>query len=111
MTYLSGRPWFTSLMDKGEILGECANCKRVVRESLFTLDDCYGVYRGECPHCHAINLLDYGNGGIRGYSSREMRLTLPTDHEMKMNDWPEDVPTRKCDCKECRAVLEGFKED
>jgi hypothetical protein len=58
------------------------------------------VWRGVCPHCNAVNLLDIRES-LRGYMSQEMRLCLPTDHEIKMNGWEADIPTRPCDCKEC----------
>lgn len=90
-------PWATFLMDKGNVSGECANCHRPVHEHLFTLDDCYGVYRGKCPHCGAINLLDC-KGSLRGYTSRRMTLCLPTDCEIKMNKWP-DSPHTICGCE------------
>ena len=92
--YLQDRPWLTKLADSGDTLGECANCKGVCKENQFTLDDAYGVIRLVCPHCKAVNLLDR-------YTSREMFLTLPTDHEMKMNGWDDTEITRPCDCGEC----------
>src|SRR3989304_6677200 len=95
MSYIKEQPWFTSLMDKGNVIGECACCGSVCREHEFTLSDCYAVYRGRCPKCNAINLL---GGGGRGYNNRTMTLVLPTDHEIRMNKWEEDVPTRPCDC-------------
>ncbi len=98
MSYIQDQPWFTSLMDKGDILGECANCHKVVREYLSTLHDCYGVYRGRCPFCNAVNLL---GGEGRGYSNQEIFLVLPTDHEIKMNDWETDIPVTKCTCPTC----------
>lgn len=91
----------TSLMDVGDTLGECANCHKVVKEYQWTLDDCCGVYRGRCPHCNAVNLLDFSKCG-RGYSSKEIFLVLPTDHEIKMNNWENNIPFRKCECEECR---------
>jgi len=101
MTYIPKQPWFTSLMSEGDVIGECANCQKVVREHLFTLDDCYGVYRGRCPHCNAVNLLDRRKS-MRGYTSREMFLVLPTDHEVKKNKWEADIPVRQCTCGTCK---------
>jgi hypothetical protein len=104
---LQGRPWLTvrlayATVDSRKIVGKCANCGMLVEEDQFMLDDAYGVWRGECPKCEAINLL--GRGG-RGYSASEgqMRLVLPTEHEVKMNEgWKADVKfTRPCDCREC----------
>ena len=71
---LTDRPWMTVIFDKGDVAGECANCQRALWTDLFMLDDAYGVIRGVCPHCEAVNLLDFGNGGIRGYSSNKMNL-------------------------------------
>ena len=102
--YLSDRPWLTELGDSGNVLGECANCKGVVKAGLFTLDDAYGVIRLVCPTCKAVNLLAAGTkeGGIRGYMTGRMWLVLPTDHEMKMNNWTDTEITRPCDCPECK---------
>ncbi len=101
MGYIKNQPWFTSLMDKGDTLGACPNCGKTVREYQFTLDDCYGVYRGRCPHCNALCLLKPQKYAGRGYTSKEMFLTLPTDYEIEMNGWEKDVPTIKCACKTC----------
>jgi len=106
--FQNGRPWLTVIMDssptgRDPVQGNCASCGIFVYESLFMLDDAWGVWRGECPKCRAINLL---GGPGRGYNSGFMMLVLPTDHEMKMNEWPETVPTRACFCKDCRAVNE-----
>ncbi len=97
MDYLSGRPWATFALSRGgKIKGNCAYCRAVVGEDLFTLDDCYGVWRGECPECGAINLLDESKG--RGYTKFQMWLVLPTDHECKENDWKDCLFTRPCGC-------------
>ena len=64
--------------------GICANCKAEVFESQFTLDDCYNVWAGECPHCKAVNLLSMSS--LRGYSSSQMDLVLPTDEEVDSNE-------------------------
>lgn len=98
--YLKDEPWMTSLMDKGDIIGCCANCNNIVREYEGTLNDCYAVYRGKCPHCGAINLLHCQKGAIRGYTSKEIFLELPTDHEILLNKWP-DSPHIKCKCNHC----------
>lgn len=100
MGYIKDQPWFTSLMNKGNVSGKCANCGAVVAERLSTLDDCYGVYRGRCPACNAVNLLDFTKG-LRGYSSSGMNLCLPTDHEVEANGWEHDIPTVPCTCGEC----------
>jgi DNA-directed RNA polymerase subunit RPC12/RpoP len=85
-------------MDSGSVKGRCANCGADVFESESVLDDAYAVYRGRCPQCNAVNLL----GGIgRGYGSQAMELVLPTDHEVEMNGWEKDIPTRPCDCPAC----------
>lgn len=73
------------------IAGVCAHCGKAVWESLFTLDDCYNVWAGKCPHCGAINLL--AMTGLRGYSSSGMELVLPHDEEKAANNMPEDCPT------------------
>ncbi len=91
MPYIKDQPWFTSLMSEGNILGECPNCHKVCREHLWTLDDCYAVYRGRCPHCNALCLL--GREG-RGYWSGGMTLVLPYDEQIQANGWETDVPTR-----------------
>lgn len=95
---LEGRPWLTILADSGDTLGECANCKRICKENQFTLDEAYGVIRLVCPYCDAVNLLDPRDGAGRGYTSSEMFLTLPTDHEMEMNDWTDTEITKPCTC-------------
>ena len=74
------------------IEGQCANCKKQVYEHLFTLDDAYNVWAGECPHCKAINLL--ATTSLRGYSSQGMDLVLPFDEEVEANsELPRDCPT------------------
>lgn len=103
MSYIKDQPWYTSRMDAGDMMGECANCHKVCREHSAIIDDCYAVYRGRCPYCNALNLLDNEKG--RGYSGTGMHLVLPTDHEIRMNDWETDVPTRKCDCPKCRKEV------
>lgn len=73
--------------------GKCAKCDGEVFESLFTLDDCYNVWAGTCPHCKATNLLSTKHG--RGYSSGEMFLVLPNAEEVEMNpELPRDCPTQ-----------------
>ena len=64
--------------------GTCANCKQDVWESQFTLDDCYNVWAGECPHCQSVNLLSMST--LRGYDSKNMLLVLPTDEEVETNE-------------------------
>lgn len=64
--------------------GTCANCKAEVWESQFTLDDCYNVWAGKCPHCDAVNLLALTS--LRGYSSQGMDLVLPFDEEIEENE-------------------------
>lgn len=77
---------------RGTVEGECAHCKKPVYESLFTLDDCYNVWAGKCPHCGAVNFL--AMSGLRGYSSSGMILVLPTDEEREANEeLPQDCPT------------------
>ena len=100
--HLEGRPWLTTMGDKGNTLGVCANCKSIVREYQSTLDDAYSVIRLVCPSCEAVNLLNPQKNVWRGYTSQEMFLTLPTDHEMKMNGWKDTNITRSCDCRECK---------
>ena len=74
--------------------GECANCQKPVFESQFTLDDCYNVWAGKCPHCQAINLLSMSHG-LRGYSSGQMWLVLPTNEEVDSNpELPRDCVTQ-----------------
>lgn len=75
----------------GLIPGKCAHCQKAVYESLFTLDDCYNVWLGKCPHCGALNYLAMTS--LRGYGSRGMDLVLPTDEERDANDLPKDCPT------------------
>ena len=103
-THLSDQPWMTRLMDKvakrGGLTAPCANCGKAVSESEAILDDAYGVWRGRCPYCNAINLLDQSDGS-RGYWSGGMNLCLPTDHEVKMNNWEGDIPVRPCTCGAC----------
>jgi hypothetical protein len=76
----------------GDVPGECANCKRQVWEASVTLDDAYNVWIGKCPYCEALNYLST-NHGLRGYSSSEMHLVLPTDEEAAANGLPEGTPT------------------
>jgi len=78
--------------ETGSIQGLCAKCQKSVSELLATLDDAYNVWAGRCPYCNAINLLSM-NHGLRGYSSVEMHLVLPTDEEKKANEMPDDCPT------------------
>ena len=100
--HLEDRPWLTMLADRGDVEGECANCGKPIKESLSILDDAYGVWRGVCPHCGAINLLDQsGEHGIRGYITDKMWTVLPTDHEMKMNKWDDTDIVTQCTCKKC----------
>jgi len=99
--YLKGRPWLTELADNGDIPGECANCGKIIYADQRTLDDAYGVWRGVCPHCEAVNLLASQKMAMRGYTSKKMFLVLPTDHEMKMNNWTDTEITSPCACKEC----------
>jgi hypothetical protein len=66
----------------GDVPGECAHCKRQVWEACVTLDDAYNVWLGKCPYCEALNYLSTSHG-LRGYSSSEMYLVLPTDEEAK----------------------------
>ena len=75
------------------VTGKCARCGGQVYEDLFTLDDCYGVWLGRCPHCGALNGLDCSKS-IRGYWSQGMDLTLPTNEEVVMNGLPADTPTK-----------------
>ena len=77
---------------KGYISGSCANCQKVVFESLWLLDDAYNVWLGKCPHCGALNFLSM-NHGLRGYSSAGMHLVLPTIEEIEPNNLPKDTPT------------------
>jgi len=74
------------------IPGQCANCRKLVYESLSTLDDCYNVWAGRCPFCKAVNLLSMKHG-LRGYSSQGMHLVLPTDEEKEANQLPAECPT------------------
>ena len=78
---------------RGLIPGECANCHRPVFESMWILDDAYNVWIGQCPHCKALNFLSIAHG-LRGYSSQQMWLDLPTDEERADNGLPEGTPTR-----------------
>jgi len=96
---IDGAPWATFLMNKGDVTGKCAKCGGVVAEWLVVLDDCYGVYRGQCPACGAINLL---GGEGRGYHSGGMTLVLPCKHEIEMNKWP-DSPVRECQCAQAEG--------
>ncbi len=76
----------------GLIPGVCAHCEKAVFESLGTLDACYNVWVGKCPHCSAHNFLSMES--LRGYSSQGMRLVLPYDEERDKNGLPSDTPTR-----------------
>lgn len=78
--------------ERGCVQGKCAKCGAVVYESLPLLDDAYNVWVGKCPHCDAANLL--GLTSLRGYSSAGMDLVLPTDEEIRDNNWPKEWPTR-----------------
>ena len=82
----------TSKRSNYDIPGRCANCKKTVYENTYLLDDAYAVWLGKCPHCGALNFLDFTKGA-RGYSSAEMSLVLPTQEEKKENKLPEDCPT------------------
>ena len=73
--------------------GTCAKCGKPVYESEVTLDDCYGVWFGKCPHCGALNALETRKS-LRGYSSTQMYLTLPEEEEVIMNELPADTPTK-----------------
>lgn len=101
--HLTDRPWLTVLADQGDTIGECAHCREVIKENLSTLDDAYGVWRGVCPHCKAVNLLDQsGKHGIRGYMTGKMWTVLPTDHEMTLNKWDDTEIVRECSCSLCK---------
>jgi hypothetical protein len=77
-----------------DLPGTCANCSKEVFESNNLLSDCYNIWAGACPHCKAINLLSM-NHGLRGYSSSQMWLVLPTDEEVAANEsLPRDCPTQ-----------------
>lgn len=82
----------SSIKKRGFIPGKCANCNKDVWESSFLLDDAYNVWVGKCPHCGALNYLSLDHG-LRGYSSYEMWLVLPTEEEKAANDLPKDCPT------------------
>ena len=84
---------FTMATDpkKGTVKGVCAGCGKSVFEDLATLDDCYNVWLGECPHCKALNYLALT--GLRGYSSQGMELVSPTAEEIDRNNLPKDTPT------------------
>jgi len=107
---LSGRPLLTTEMftkhavwnyrGGDKVWGNCAHCGLEVWEYLCLLDDSYAVWRGECPKCKAINLLDLTQG-LRGYSSQAMCLCLPCKHEVEMNeDWTDVKFVRECTCSE-----------
>ena len=105
---LQDRPWLTVVADKGDTMGECANCQKICKEDQHTLDDAYGVLRLVCPHCEAVNLLDPRKYAGRGYTSSEMFLTLPTDHEMEMNKWNDTEITKPCTCDTCKkGAIDG----
>ena len=75
------------------IPGKCAKCGGEVFEAEVTLDDCYNVWGGTCPHCKATNLLSTKHG--RGYDSRSMDLVLPTAEEVTLNpELPRDSPVQ-----------------
>lgn len=74
-----------------DIPGICAHCGKQVWESLFTLDDAYNVWTGQCPHCSALNYLST-NHGLRGYCSSQMWLVLPTPEEAAANGLPVGIP-------------------
>jgi hypothetical protein len=76
---------------KGLVEGLCASCGKPRWESLAVLDDCYNVWAGKCS-CGAINLLSV-NHGLRGYSSQQMHLVLPTDEEIAKNEMPQGIPS------------------
>lgn len=102
-TYQKDRPWLTEIADSGEILGECANCQKMMRATMSVLDDAYGVWRGVCPHCGAVNLLDpRKSSAMRGYTHNEMFLVLPTDHEVELNKWDDVKFTTECTCGKCK---------
>lgn len=77
--------------ERGSVPGECAHCHKTVYEHLSILDDAYNVWWGVCPHCQAVNALSTAHG-LRGYSSTEMHLVLPTKSEQKANGLPKDIP-------------------
>jgi hypothetical protein len=79
--------------EHGTIPGTCAACGLPVYESLPLLDDAYNVWAGKCPQCGAINMLSM-NHGLRGYTSMQMWLVLPTDEEREANALPKDCPTQ-----------------
>ena len=97
--YLEGRPWLTELANSGDTFGECANCRGVIKAYQSTLNEAYGVIRLVCPNCGAVNLLQPKKGAWRGYTHNEMFLTLPTEHEIEINNWEKDIPTIPCTCK------------
>ena len=73
--------------------GKCAKCGGEVFEAVVTLDDCYNVWAGICPHCKATNLLSTEHG--RGYDSRQMYLVLPTAEEVRLNpELPRGCPVQ-----------------
>jgi len=77
---------------RDRVKGNCAHCKAEVYEDLWLLDDAYNVWMGRCPICKALNYLSM-NFGLRGYSSAEMRLVLPTEEEKVANNLPPDTIT------------------
>jgi phage FluMu protein Com len=100
--FLKDRPWLTELANSGDTIGECANCGGIIKAYQSTLDDAYGVIRLVCPKCKAVNLLNPQKNAWRGYTNSEMFLTLPTDHEIVMNNWEKNIPTIPCQCKKCK---------
>jgi len=111
--YLKDRPWLTELADSGDTEGECANCGSVIKAYQSILNDAYGVIRLVCPKCDAVNLLAPQKNAWRGYTGRQLFLTLPTDHEIEMNKWETDIPTIPCTCEKCkdnqRLNIDGAK--
>lgn len=76
----------------GHVKGQCANCQAEIWEALWLLDDAYNVWVGRCPACKAMNYLSM-NHGLRGYSSGDMHLVLPTAEEIEANGLPKDTPS------------------
>lgn len=97
----------SSSLRSGYIKGECANCHKDVYAPRAILDDGYAVFRGVCPHCDAVNLLDCGSTTGRGYNSSHMFLCLPNEHECRMNNWDDVLFKSKCTCDECAAIAKA----
>lgn len=95
ITDLKPRPRYSHYYGANDPEGECAKCGKSVYESQLILDDCYAVWWGKCPHCGAMNALDYRKG--RGYDRKRIYLVLPTNEEVIMNDLPDNTPTRGWD--------------